>query len=161
MCIVSFFVLFFFSVCVLRFLVSLIFKKSYQFIPFIVCCSVTFLVELQDAVCVRAFDMFWTTAIPLRRVHYKSNSQSLFLFFSECDVNFEKPRKDEVDLLKVKKRTECQSSTFNQSVAGVLAIIQSGASNFDLFRNNITKKRRGSLSTSQHTVALPSLSGIT
>ena len=76
-------------------------------------------------------------------------------------MNFEKPRKDEVDLLKVKKRTECQSSTFNQSVAGVLAIIQSGASNFDLFRYNITKKRPGSLSTSQHTVALPSLSGIT
>ena len=47
-CIVSFSVLFFF--CVLCFLVSLIFKKSYQFIPFIVCCSVTFLVELQDAV---------------------------------------------------------------------------------------------------------------
>ena len=76
-------------------------------------------------------------------------------------MNFEKPRKDEVDLLKVKKRTECQSSTFNQSVAGVLAIIQSGASNFDLFRCNIKKKRPGSLSTSQHTVALPSLSGIT
>ena len=55
-------------------------------------------------------------------------------------LNFEKPRKDEVDLLKVKKRTECQSSTLSQSVAGVLAIIESGASNFDLFRCNIKKK---------------------
>ena len=85
--------------------------------------------------------MFWTTAIPLRRADCKSNSQSLFLFFSECDVNFEKPRKDEVDLLKVKKRTERQSSTFSQSVAGVLEIIQSGGSNFDLFRCNIKRKK--------------------